>query len=145
MSTYLYHNSQMEQELHSKIDAAANERHGGAVPADVQERIAAEKQHIFGSGHGTLLAVAAKLAEFSEGRGCPVGLVGQAVCGNADPPHQKIPVDNAVIEFQNGMHDLIRRGGRRIQVCGSVCVLWDFPPVAVCCDRTFVAACVPGT
>ena len=76
MSTYLYHNSQMEQELHSKIDAAANERHGGAVPADVQERIAAEKQHIFGNGHGTLLAVAAKLAEFSESRGCPVGFRG---------------------------------------------------------------------
>ena len=26
MSTSLYHDSQMEQELHSKIDAAANER-----------------------------------------------------------------------------------------------------------------------
>ena len=45
MSTSLYRDSQMEQELHSKIDAAANERHGGAVPADVQKRIAAEKQH----------------------------------------------------------------------------------------------------
>lgn len=76
MKTHLYHNSQMEQELHSKIDAAANERHGGAVPVDIQERIAAEKQHIFGSGHGTLLAVAAKLAEFSESRGCPVGFRG---------------------------------------------------------------------
>lgn len=76
MSTSLYRDSQMEQELRGKIDAAANERHGGAVPADVQERIAAEKQHIFGSGHGTLLAVAAKLAEFSESRGCPVGFRG---------------------------------------------------------------------
>ena len=26
MKTHLYHNSQMEQELHSNIDAAANER-----------------------------------------------------------------------------------------------------------------------
>ncbi len=52
MSTYLYRDSQMEQELRGKIDAAANERHGGAVPVDVQERIAAEKQHIFGiEGH----------------------------------------------------------------------------------------------
>ena len=76
MSTSLYHDSQMEQELHSKIDAAANERHGGAVPADVQERITTEKQHIFSNGHGTLLAVAAKLAEFSESRGCPVGFRG---------------------------------------------------------------------
>ena len=66
MKTHLYHNSQMEQELHSKIDAAANERHGGAVPVDIQERIAAEKQHIFGSGHGTHLAVAAKLAEYEQ-------------------------------------------------------------------------------
>ena len=53
MSTSLYRDSQMEQELRGKIDAAANERHGGAVPADVQERITTEKQHIFGSGHGT--------------------------------------------------------------------------------------------
>lgn len=81
MSTYLYHNSQMEQELRGKIDAAANERHGGAVPADVQERITTEKQHIFSNGHGTLLAVAAKLAEFSESRGCPVGFRGSpATC-----------------------------------------------------------------
>ncbi len=63
----------MEQELRSKINAAANERHGGAVPADVQERIATEKQHIFGNSHGTLLAIAAKLAEFSESWGCSVG------------------------------------------------------------------------
>ena len=76
MSTYLYHDSQMEQELRGKIDAAANERHGGAVPADVQERITTEKQHIFSNGYGTLLAVAAKLAEFSESRGCPVGFRG---------------------------------------------------------------------
>ena len=76
MSTSLYRDSQMEQKLRVKIDAAANERHDGAVPADVQERIAAEKQHIFGSGHGTLLAVAAKLAEVSESRGCPVGFWG---------------------------------------------------------------------
>lgn len=76
MSTSLYHNSQMEQELRSKIDAAANERHGGAVPADVQDRIAAEEQHIFDNGHGTLLAVAAKLAEFSESQGYPVGFRG---------------------------------------------------------------------
>lgn len=76
MSTSLYRDSQMEQELRGKIDAAANERHGGAVPADVQERITTEKQHIFSNGHGTLLAVAAKLAEFSESRGCPVGFRG---------------------------------------------------------------------
>lgn len=66
----------MEQELHNKIHEIANERHSGAVPADVRDRIAAEEQHIFGNGHGTLLAVAAKLAEFSESRGCPVGFRG---------------------------------------------------------------------
>lgn len=76
MSTFPYRDSRMEQELHNKIHELANERHGGAVPADVQERIATEERHIFGSGHGTLLAVAAKLAEFSESRGCPVGFRG---------------------------------------------------------------------
>lgn len=76
MSTSLYRDSQMEQELRGKIDAATNERHGGAVPADVQERITTEKQHIFSNGHGTLLAVATKLTEFSESRGCPVGFRG---------------------------------------------------------------------
>lgn len=53
-----------------------NERHGGAAPADVQDRIAAEERHIFGSGHVTILAIAAKLAELSESRGCPVGFRG---------------------------------------------------------------------
>ena len=38
MSTSLYRDSQMEQELHSKIDAAANERHGGAVPVTVRRK-----------------------------------------------------------------------------------------------------------
>ena len=76
METSLYRDSQLEQELHNKIHEIANKRHGGAVPADVRERIAAEERHIFGSGHGTLLAVAAKLAEFSESRGCPVGFRG---------------------------------------------------------------------
>lgn len=72
----VYQERPFRKPLRGKIDAAANERHGGAVPVDVQERIATEKQHIFGSGHGTLLAVAAKLAEFSESRGCPVGFRG---------------------------------------------------------------------
>lgn len=76
METSLYRDSQLEQELRGKIHEIANERHGGAVPADVQERIAVEERHIFGNGHGTLLAVAAKLAEFSESRGCPVGFRG---------------------------------------------------------------------
>lgn len=76
METSLYRDSQMEQELHNKIHEIANKRHGGAVPADVQDRIATEERHIFGNSHGTLLAVAAKLAEFSESRGCPVGFRG---------------------------------------------------------------------
>lgn len=76
MSAFLYRDSQMEQELRGKIKQIANKRHGGAVPADVQDRIATEERHIFGNSHGTLLAVAAKLAEFSESRGCPVGFRG---------------------------------------------------------------------
>ncbi len=76
METSLYRDSQMEQELRGKIHEIANERHGGAVPADVRDRIATEERHIFGGGHGTLLAIAAKLAEFSESQGCPVGFRG---------------------------------------------------------------------
>lgn len=71
-----YRSEQMEQDLRGKIHAIANERHGGAVPSDVRDRIAAEERHIFDNGHGTLLAAAAKLAEFSESRGCPVGFRG---------------------------------------------------------------------
>lgn len=76
MSTYLYRDSRMEQELRGKIHAIANKKYGGAIPADVRDRIAAEERHIFDNGHGTLLAVVAKLAKFSESRGCPVGFRG---------------------------------------------------------------------
>ncbi|MDE7172493.1 MAG: hypothetical protein K2O11_11575 [Oscillospiraceae bacterium] len=69
-------NEQMERELQEKIDASLAARYGGAVPADVQERVAAEMRHVIGNGHGTLLAAAAKLAEFSTERGYPVGIRG---------------------------------------------------------------------
>lgn len=66
----------MEQELLDRIGKLAAGRFGEGVPAHIQARIAAEERHIFGSGHGTLLAVAAKLAESSENRDCPVGVRG---------------------------------------------------------------------
>lgn len=69
-------NEQMEQELQEKIKAAATSLYGEDIPADVQDRIETEKQHIIGSGHGTILAVAAKLVEFSANRGYPVGIRG---------------------------------------------------------------------
>lgn len=68
--------ARMERELLDRIDALAAGRFRGNVPPPVAERIAAEKRHIFGNGHGTLLAAAAKLAAFSEERGCPVGFRG---------------------------------------------------------------------
>lgn len=71
-----YRNEQMEQELQEKIKAAATSLYGEDIPADVQDRIEMEKQHIIGSGHGTILAVAAKLAEYSADRGYPVGIRG---------------------------------------------------------------------
>ncbi len=76
MESKTYRNEQMEQELSNRIDELAAARFGGNVPAPIADRIAVEKRHIFGSGHGTLLAVAAKLARFSEDRGCPVGFRG---------------------------------------------------------------------
>lgn len=76
MEGKIYRNEQMEKELLDRIDELAAARFGGNVPAPIADRIAVEKRHIFGSGHGTLLAVAAKLARFSEDRGCPVGFRG---------------------------------------------------------------------
>lgn len=75
METY-YHNEQMDRELQEKIDAALAARYGGAVPAAVQERAAVEMRHVTSSGHGALLAAAARLADFSAKRGFPVGIRG---------------------------------------------------------------------
>lgn len=76
MDTNLYRNEQIEQEMLRKIDISAANRYGEDIPADVQDRIETEKQHIIDSGHGTILAVAAKLVEFSANRGYPVGIRG---------------------------------------------------------------------
>lgn len=72
----LYRNEQMEQELQRKIGTIAAARCGDTVPADAVDRIATETQHIIGSGYGTMLAAVAKLAEFSEDHGYPVGIRG---------------------------------------------------------------------
>lgn len=71
-----YRNEQMEQELQEKIKAAATSLYGEDIPANVKDRIETEKQHIINNGHGTILAVAAKLVEFSANRGYPVGIRG---------------------------------------------------------------------
>ena len=76
MDTHLHRNEQMEQETLRKIDIAATSLYGEGIPADVQDRIAVEKQHIINNGHGTTLAVAAKLAEYSTEHGYPVGIRG---------------------------------------------------------------------
>lgn len=76
MTEYIYQDVQMAQELLEKIDTAAATRFGEDIPADVADRIATEMQHILDNGHGAILAVAAKLAEFSEERGFPVGFRG---------------------------------------------------------------------
>lgn len=76
MSNNLYRNSEMEQELLSKINDRANKRFDGNIPPDIQKRIAAETQHIINSGHGILLAIAASLAQFSAARGYPISIRG---------------------------------------------------------------------
>ena len=76
MATYIYRNEQMEQELLNKIAELTVARHGENIPALIADRIATEKRHIIDNSHGTTLAVAAKLAEFSEERGFPVGFRG---------------------------------------------------------------------
>ena len=76
LAIYYYRNHQMEQALLDKINAAANKRYGGSVPPEVQARIAVETQHIVDSGHGTLFAAVASLAEFSAAHGYPVGVRG---------------------------------------------------------------------
>ncbi len=69
-------NEQMEHELQCRISESVTWRHGGPVPADVEDRIAAEEQHITGNGYGTLFAAAAKLVAFAAGRGYSVGFRG---------------------------------------------------------------------
>lgn len=76
MATYLYRNDQLEQDLLKKINDKATERYGGDIPADVRERIDTETRHIFGNGHGTRLAIAAAVAEYSAAHGYPVGVRG---------------------------------------------------------------------
>lgn len=76
MTEYIYRDSQLEQELLDKISASATAHHGENIPADIADRIAVETRHILDNGHGTILAIAARLAEFSEERGFPVGFRG---------------------------------------------------------------------
>ena len=76
MIEYIYRNSQLEQELLDKINASATAHHGENIPADIADRIAMETRHILDNGHGTILAIAAQLAEFSKNRGYPVGFRG---------------------------------------------------------------------
>ncbi len=76
MATYIYRDSHLERDLLDKINASAAARFGEDIPADVADRIATETRHILDNGHGAILAVAAKLAEFSEERGYPVGFRG---------------------------------------------------------------------
>ena len=76
MAIYYYRNHQMEQALLDKINTAADRMHGGSVPPDIQEGVTAETRHIIDSGHGTLFAAVASLAEFSAAHGYPVGVRG---------------------------------------------------------------------
>lgn len=76
MDTHLHRNEQMEQEMLRKIDISATNRYGEGIPAAVRDRIETETQHIIDNGYGTILAVAAKLVEFSANRGYPVGIRG---------------------------------------------------------------------
>lgn len=71
---FLYRNDQLEQDLLKKINDKATERYGGDIPPEVRERIDTETRHIFGNGHGTRLAIAAAVAEYSAAHGYPVGV-----------------------------------------------------------------------
>ena len=76
MATYLYQNNQMEQDLLTKINDSAHKHYAGDIPPDIQERIAVETRHITDNGHGTQLAIAAAMADYSADHGYPVGVRG---------------------------------------------------------------------
>lgn len=76
MTKYIYQDGQMARELLEKIDTAAATRFGENIPADIADRITTETRHILENGYGTILAIAARLADFSEERGFPVGFRG---------------------------------------------------------------------
>ena len=76
MAIYMYRHNQMERKLLDKINVSAHKHYAGGIPPEAQERIAMEIRNITGNGHGTQLAIAAAMAEYSAAHGYPVGIRG---------------------------------------------------------------------